>query len=230
MNDHDRPHNPSDPEAKPANPFFGDAPSVPAPEGADATPSPDDDPYARPMSERQRRRLAEQQRLAEARAAEAENTGNGFLSPLSESADAPPATTSSRSPSVKATKTKTKTAPKSKSSGGGSAYMLATLAAALWAGGIASFVAYEYGSGMVDLDPVRIAVYALIAIAPVGLIYLLAHVARLGSGLAAESRRARELAEAMVAPTAYAAHEAGGILSVLRNDIETANQTAERAR
>lgn len=234
MNDHNRPHNPSDPEAKPANPFFGDAPATPASDDAEASAAPKDtvldDPYARPMSERQRRRLAEQQRLAEARAAQADNPGNGFLSPLSESADSPPATTTSRSPSVKATKTKSTTKSKSKSSGGTGVYLLATLAAALWAGGIASFVAYEFGSGMVDLDPVRVAVYALIALAPVGLIYLLAYISRLGSGLAAESRRARELAEAMVAPTAYAAHEAGGILSVLRTDIETASQTAERAR
>jgi len=233
MNDLNRPHNPSDPETKPANSFFGDAPVAPAPDDdMDAPAAPKDtsteDPYARPMSERQRRRLAEQQRLADARAAEAENPGNGFLSPLSESADAPPATTTSRSPSVKTTKAKTKTA--SKSTGGLSAYLLATLAAALWVGGIASFVAYEYGSGMIDLDPVRIAVYALLALAPVGLIYLLAHISRLGVGLANESRHAREMAEAMVAPTAYAAHEAGGILSVLRGDIETANQTAERAR
>ncbi|WP_392353319.1 hypothetical protein V8F63_11815 [Brevundimonas sp. LF-1] len=48
----------------------------------------------RPMSERQRRRLAEQQAIAEQRAAEAEKAAR-TLAILGESADAPPATVES---------------------------------------------------------------------------------------------------------------------------------------
>ena len=239
MNAHNRPQNPSDPDTTTAgsatdtpsggNSFFGDPVSPPADEAAVET-EPKADPYARPMSERQRRRLAEQQRLAEQRAAEIETPIPGFLSTLSESADAPPATVSSKAPAVKATKTKTRKAKSKAKVGNGPAYILATVASALWAGGIGSFVAYEYGSGMVDLDPVRLAVYVMLALTPVGLFYLLAHLVRVAGRLAAESRRAHEMAEAMVAPTAYATREAGEILSVLRGDIESTQQIADRAR
>lgn len=239
MNAHNRPQNPSDPDTTTAgsapdtpsggNSFFGD-PVTPPTEETVVEPDAKPDPYARPMSERQRRRLAEQQRLAEQRAAEIETPIPGFLSTLSESADAPPATVGNTSPAVKTTKAKTRKAKSKAVAGNGPAYILATVASALWAGGIASFVAYEYGSGMVDLDPIRLAVYAMLALTPVGLFYLLAHLVRVASRLAAESRRAHDMAEAMVAPTAYATREAGEILSVLRGDIENAQQIADRAR
>ena len=261
MTANDRPQVPSDPASAPetssgkGNSFFGDSLAAPGSNDLESPKPPrspgsetDDtlnsdrpemgkpdlgrpDPYARPMSERQRRRLAEQQSLAERRAAEAEKQTGGFLSPLAESADAPPATVNNTSPAVKATKAQTKTrTTKVKTKKTGSPYLLATLASALWAGGIASFVAYEYGSGMLELDPVQLCVFIMLALAPVGLFYLMAHMLRLASSLATESRRARELADAMVAPTMYATQEAGSILSALRGDIETTQELADRAR
>jgi len=178
----------------------------------------------RPMSERQRRRLAEQQAIAEQRAAEAEKAAR-TLAILGESADAPPATVESTPLTVPA-------APRSKpaKSGGNHAYLIAGLASALWVGGLASWFAYELGSGMMELDPLRLAVYALILLAPVGLSILLAHAVRQGAGLAQETQRAREMANALVAPTALAANEAGQVLTGLRGDIELAAQAAERAR
>ncbi|HEY4585240.1 MAG TPA: tipN, partial [Brevundimonas sp.] len=86
------------------------------------------------------------------------------------------------------------------------------------------------GSGLMELDPLRLAVYGLILLAPVGLSILLAHAVRQGSGLAQETRRAREMANALVGPTALAANEAGQVLTSLRGDIDLAAQAAERAR
>ncbi|MEN5144902.1 tipN [Brevundimonas diminuta] len=179
---------------------------------------------SRPMSERQRRRLAEQQALAEQRAAEAEKAGRA-LSPFAESADAPPTTVTPAAPPAKRSAKRA-----GKAASGGNAYLMAGLASALWIGGLASWFAYELGSGMMELDPLRIAVYVLILLAPVGLFVLLAHAIRQGAGLAQETRRAREMADAMVGPTALAADQAGQVLNTLREDIDRAAQSAERAR
>ena len=110
------------------------------------------------------------------------------------------------------------------------AYLVAGVAVALWVGGVASWAAFEVGSGQAALEPLRLAVYALIALAPAGLALVLAHAVRQGAGLAAETQRARSLAEALVAPTALAAQQSGDILNTLRGDIDQALLTAERAR
>ncbi|WP_461343813.1 tipN [Brevundimonas sp. GN22] len=202
----------------------------PQPEKKAEAVEPKPDPYARPMSERQRRRLAEQQRQAEQRSRDAERQ-NQFLSPLAESADGRLTAPNETQPAVASTKAtkvaKTKRNTPARSS---AAYAFAIIGSALWVGGIGSWFAYEFGSGMVDLEPIRIAVYALIAVAPVGLAFLLAHALRLGSALAYESNRARELADALVAPTLYGAQQTSGIVASLRTDIDEAAGMAERAR
>ena len=176
----------------------------------------------RPMSERQRRRLMEEQRLAETRAAQAELAAD--LPPLATSADAPPAlATEAFLPTPAVT-----TPVKEKS--GGSAYLIGGTAAALWVGGIASWFAYEFGSGTVDLEPLRLAVYSMIALAPAGLLIMMAHAVRQGSGLAHEARRARDVTQSLVGPTALAAHQTGQVLNTLRSDIDQAALAAERAR
>lgn len=109
-------------------------------------------------------------------------------------------------------------------------YTLAGAAAALWIGGVAAWAAYEIGSGAVTADPLRLAIYVLIALAPAGLAMLLAHTVRQGAALAAETRHARELSSALVAPTALAAQQTGEVLHSLRNDIDQAALAAERAR
>ncbi|MGW8705392.1 tipN [Brevundimonas sp. NPDC055814] len=201
-----------------------------AAEAAPAKPDPTLEPLPeappRPMSERQRRRLAEQQALAEQRAAEAEKAARA-LSPLAESADAPPATIAPAAPPAR---TSAKRRKGKASNGAANAYLIAGLASALWVGGLASWFAYELGSGMMELDPLRLAVYALILLAPVGLSILLAHAVRQGAGLAQETKRAREMADALVGPTALAANQAGQVLNTLREDIDRAAQSAERAR
>jgi hypothetical protein len=198
----------------------------------------------RPMSERRRRRLLEQQRLeqeaafaappapdpepaaapsAVVTAAEPEPERQPIA--FATSADAPPATREAAPPPAPFT-VKSSVAPPSS----GRTYLIAGVAAALWIGGVAAWAAYEVGAGDVTLDPLRLALYALIALAPAGLAVMLAHAVRQGAGLAAETRRARDLSEALVAPTALAAQQTGEVLATLRNDIDQAALAAERAR
>lgn len=219
------PLNLTDPDPEAVGLAEGDA----APE-ADAGPEPE--PRAetdRPMSERRRRRLAEERRQAEQKAAEAARREEAAQSPavtteLSESADAPPVAYKSPPPPA-VSRRNTEPAPS-----GRHAYLLAGVAAALWIGGVAAWLAYEIGSGAADMEPLRLAVYALIALAPAGLAIMLAHAIRQGAGLAAETRRARGLSEALIAPTALAAQQTGEVLTSLRNDIDQASLAAERAR
>ncbi|MGV3579307.1 tipN [Brevundimonas sp.] len=193
----------------------------------------------RPMSERRRRRLLEEQRRAEELAAaldvpppaQPEPAQTAEAEPpqsiaFATSADAPPATYAP--PPVPADPAPTKLSPIGARSG--PTYLIAGVAAALWVGGVASWAAYEVGSGSVAPDPLRLAIFALIALAPAGLAILLAHAVRQGAGLASETQRARQLAEALVAPTALAAQQTGQVLNALRNDIDQAALAAERAR
>lgn len=187
-----------------------------------------------PMSERRRRRLLEEQRQAEERALAAErgaapvNAEATTKTPvdMAVTAGQPPAPFElSKPPAVKTVQAKAQGEPS-----GRHAYVIAGVASALWIGGVASWAAYEFGAGGAELDPLRIAIYALIALAPAGLAIMLAHAVRQGAGLAAETRRARQLAEALVAPTALAAQQTGEVLQTLRSDIDHATLAAERAR
>ena len=183
----------------------------------------------RPMSERRRRRLLEEQRQAQQRAeAErmaAEATPEPAAAELAVAAGAP------LSPFERTTAPTVRTVQAhGVPAAGRRAYALAALAAVLWIGGVASWAAYEFGINGAGLDPLRLAIYALIALAPAGLALMLAHAVRQGSGLAAETRRAREMAEALVAPTALAAQQTGDVLQSLRSDIDQAALAAERAR
>ncbi|MBW8303896.1 MAG: tipN, partial [Brevundimonas sp.] len=218
------PLNLTDPDPEVAAPA-----EVDAPEGA-AGPEPESRVETdRPMSERRRRRLAEERRQAEQRAAEAARREEAVQTPavtpeLSASADAPPVAYEPPPPPAM-TRRQAEPAPS-----GRHAYLLAGVSAALWIGGVAAWLAFEVGSGAAELEPLRLAVYALIALAPAGLAIMLAHAVRQGAGLAAETRRARSLSEALIAPTALAAQQTGEVLNSLRNDIDQASLAAERAR
>ncbi|AQR61603.1 tipN [Brevundimonas sp. LM2] len=201
-----------------------------------ATPAPSRE---RPVSERRRRRLLEQERQHDAVATVEPEVPPAAaapaprpeprpepptVAPFAVSADAPPARYSG--PELPAPSTLSTTrAPQT-----GAPYAIAGVASALWIGGVAAWAAYEIGAGDVLADPLRLAIYTLIALAPAGLALMLAHAIRQGNGLALETRRARQLAEALVAPTALAAQQAGDVLSALRNDIDQAALAAERAR
>lgn len=218
------PLNLTDPEPE------AEAPEAAASSEADPAPEPAPEPQPeRPMSERRRRRLAEEQRQAEERAraeeaAQAQAETAPAAPELTRSADAPPVAYEAPPAPVPAAR-RAEPAPT-----GRHAYLLAGVAAALWVGGVAAWLAWEVGSGAAELEPLRLAVYALIALAPAGLAIMLAHAVRQGAGLAAETRRARGLSEALIAPTALAAQQTGEVLNALRNDIDLASLAAERAR
>jgi hypothetical protein len=175
----------------------------------------------RPMSERRRRRLAqeaaERERQAEAAAAPevVAPLSAGALTSVEETA--PPVATPSTSRAEPIT-------------GARHAYTIAILAALLWVGGVASWFAFEIGAGRADMEPLRLAVYALVALAPAGLAILMAQAVRQGAGLAAETRRARAMTDALVGPTASAAGQVTAVVSALKTDIDQACLATERAR
>lgn len=232
------PLNLSDPASEPAT-----VPAVDTPSGTEdaAAPAPAR-PAERPMSERRRRRLAEEQRQAAERATATSEAASAPIADLeaipepapveiralAESAEAPPAAYAAPpAPTVPSPTPRRREVPQPT---GRHAYLIAGVAAALWIGGVAAWAAFEIGAGAVDLEPLRIAVYALIALAPAGLAIMLAHAVRQGAGLAAETKRARDLSEALIAPTALAAQQTGQVLQSLRMDIDQASLAAERAR
>lgn len=214
----------------------------PLPEAApdavtDAAPEPearpDPEPAPRPMSERRRRRLLEEQRQAEEAALAAQAHVQAQAEAAAETVvriDMTDAETAAPPARVDAAPAPALRTPRDPAPSGRYAYLIAAVAAALWIGGVASWAAYEYGAGGTELDPLRIAIYALLALAPAGVAILLAHAVRQGAGLAAETRRARDLSQALLAPTALAAQQTGEVLNTLRADIDHAALAAERAR
>lgn len=114
--------------------------------------------------------------------------------------------------------------------GAKAAYPLAIMAALLWIGGVAAYVAYQVGGGQLQLDPTNAALLALIALAPAGLLLVIAHMMRQAAALAAEARRARTMADSLGLPTGIAVQESGQVLLGLRSDIELSARAAEGAR
>ena len=110
------------------------------------------------------------------------------------------------------------------------AYPLAMIAALLWVGGVAAYVAYQVGGGRLEVDGLNGALLALVAFAPAGMLLLLAHLMRQAAGLAVEARRARVMADALGLPTGVAVQESGQMLIGLRSDIDLSTQAAEAAR
>ncbi|GLK49962.1 hypothetical protein GCM10017620_29360 [Brevundimonas intermedia] len=214
-------------------------------------------PPERPISERRRRRMAEEARQAQLRAAApppplqqpapedlvaeaseepplaspeiiAEPTPDSTAAvEMAVTAGQPPAPSDMTWPPMLRSSVSERASTAARSQ---TAYLIAALASTLWVGGVASWAAFELGASGAELDPLRLAIYGLIALAPVGLVIMLAHALRQGAGLAAETRRARDLAEALVAPTALAAQQTGQVLSTLRSDIDHAALAAESAR
>jgi hypothetical protein len=111
------------------------------------------------------------------------------------------------------------------------AYVLAFLVASLWAACVGAYaVGYQGGINAFEFTPFRTTVLVLLAAAPVGLLFAIASLMRQASQLAAESRRARALADTMIAPAARAAGETAQIVRAVRSEIHEAVTAAERAR
>lgn len=187
------------------------------------------------LSERRKRKLAEAARQAAESAAEepaTESDGRAATEAKVDLAEAlphsPPAPVNRDADLVPALPVQP--AQRREKAPSGNYGLIAGAAAALWIAGVAGWAAYEIGSGAVQPEILRIAVYVLVALAPAGLALLLAEALKQAAGLSAEARRARDLADAMIAPTALAAQQTGQVLQTLRADIDHAALAAERAR
>ena len=111
------------------------------------------------------------------------------------------------------------------------AYAVAVLAALVWAGGLAAFVAgFQTQFGAFDYSPLQWTVIGLLAVLPATFMLLPAFALRQGAKLAAETRRARALADDLAIPAALAADQTGGAMEAMRREIEKATEAARTAR
>ncbi|MEO6339368.1 MAG: hypothetical protein ABIO39_04965 [Caulobacteraceae bacterium] len=111
------------------------------------------------------------------------------------------------------------------------AYLVAGLAAVAWAGALAAFVAgFQSHYGAFDYAPLQVIALLGLCVLPAIFMGLAAFALRQGAQLAAETRRARTLADEMVLPVALAADHAGGAADSVRREIERIGASAAAAR
>ncbi len=111
------------------------------------------------------------------------------------------------------------------------AYLLAAIASVVWAAAVAVFaLGYGARSPGFAYSPLTIAFLALIAVAPMGLIFACAMVVAQARVLTAEARRAKRLTDELIGPTALAAAEAGAVVEAMRGQIAVASEVANQAR
>ncbi|HVY33023.1 MAG TPA: polar localization protein TipN [Caulobacteraceae bacterium] len=110
-------------------------------------------------------------------------------------------------------------------------YLLAAAATVLWAGGLAAYVVgYRSHLGPFENEPFAATVLALLALAPVGLIWIGAFALRQGVRLMAEARRLQALSDQILGPAALAAAQTGSIVDGIRLEVDSALQTVSQAR
>jgi hypothetical protein len=110
-------------------------------------------------------------------------------------------------------------------------YVAAGLATILWAGGLAAFaIGYRSRLGPFQYEPFAITVLVLMALAPVGLIWIGAFALRQGLSLLAETRRLQTLSDQILGPAALAAAQTGSTVDAIRLEVDSALQTMSQAR
>lgn len=110
-------------------------------------------------------------------------------------------------------------------------YLLAAAATLLWAGGLAAYVVgFRSRLGPFEYEPFAATVLALLALAPVGLIWIGAFALRQGVKLMAEARRLQTLSDQILGPAALAAAQTGAIVDGIRLEVDSAMQTVSQAR
>ncbi|HUO21117.1 MAG TPA: polar localization protein TipN [Caulobacteraceae bacterium] len=110
-------------------------------------------------------------------------------------------------------------------------YLLAAAATVLWSGGLAAF-AFGYRSrlGPFAYEPFAATVLAIVALAPIGLIWIGAFALRQGLMLLGETRRLRALSDEILGPAALAAAHTGSTVDSIRVEVDSALQTMSQAR
>ena len=110
-------------------------------------------------------------------------------------------------------------------------YLTAAAVSALWAlGPIMYAIGYRRAVSPLQNDAFALAVFGLLAVGPVALVWIAAYLAQQGRGLAAETRRARALAQSLLAPAALAARAAGSAVEAVRLEIRHASEVAAEAQ
>jgi len=111
------------------------------------------------------------------------------------------------------------------------AYPIAVAAALTWAGGLVAFVlGFQSRFGAFDYGALQWVVIGALAAMPAAFILLAAAAMRQGARLAAETRRARDLADDLAIPAALAADQTGGAMDAMRREIENASVAALEAQ
>ena len=110
-------------------------------------------------------------------------------------------------------------------------YLVAFVVAVLWAlAPIAFAVGYRAGVAPLLNDTFALLVFGLLAIGPAFFVFGAAYMLRQGQKLAAEARRAKAMAEDMLAPALIAAARAGHAAQLVRDEILQAGAAADQAR
>ncbi len=110
-------------------------------------------------------------------------------------------------------------------------YLAAVVVACLWAlAPIAFAVGYRNAVAPLTNDMFAMAVFGLLAVGPAAFVFFAAYMVRQGQKLGAEARRAKAMAEDMLAPAVSAAARAGDVVQGVRDEIVRAGSAAEEAR
>ncbi|HTX47827.1 MAG TPA: polar localization protein TipN [Caulobacteraceae bacterium] len=117
-----------------------------------------------------------------------------------------------------------------KRSGERGIYLAAAVASLVWLGGVGAIGWGLSQAGRSGLDTLEIAVLAMTALAPLGLIWSVAYAVSQARTLAGEARRARRLTDELIGPTALAAAQSGAVVEAMRSQIATASEVANQAR
>jgi len=139
-----------------------------------------------------------------------------------------PSAASVERPFTPLTMTPTRIAREQSSSG---IWVAASIVSAIWAGApLAYAFGYRQEISPLQSDPIALAVFGLLVVGPLTLIWIAAYLMRQGQKLSTEIRRTRDLAQTMVGPAALAAHEAGAVVTSIRQQIVDAAASANDAR
>ena len=114
---------------------------------------------------------------------------------------------------------------------GWTVYMVALVVSVLWACAPIAFAwGYRRSVAPFDFEPFAAVVFAMLAIGPAALVWLLAYMVRQGQKLGAEARRAKALADEMVTPAMAAGAQTVDLVQAMREEIVRAGAAAQEAR
>ncbi len=110
-------------------------------------------------------------------------------------------------------------------------YIAAAVVSCLWALAPIMFaLGYRRGISPLENDGFALAVFVLMAVGPVTLVWLSAFLFHQGARLAAQARRTQSMADNMIQPAALAARGVGSVVETVRLEIDHAATAAAKAR